>query len=90
MSTLKCAGGCGATAENENPATENSFAWANKNGWGCYSDVSNGLTLIVTCPQCDKKLTGALQDIFEVFGEKSSYIHFGASFRKMSKDKEAK
>lgn len=86
MPTLKCAGGCGATAENH--TTDNSFVWANKNGWGCYSDVSNGLTLVVTCPQCDKKLTGALRDIFEVFGEKSCYIHFGASLRKMSKDKE--
>lgn len=49
MYTLKCAGGCGATAENENPATENSFVWANKNGWGCYSDVSKVTEVPLRC-----------------------------------------
>ena len=82
MHTLTCYGECGATAENR--TQDNSSTWARKNGWGCYSDVSNGLDLVVTCPECEKKVQQGINTIFEVFGEKARYIHFGACFKKQS------
>ena len=82
MLKVKCAG-CALTAETK--TRDNVPVWARKTGWGCYSNVGNGLTFEVTCPGCQGKLDSALKTIFEVFGDESRHIYFGATFTEMMK-----
>ena len=66
---------CGLKAEGE---TEGGSlpTWCSKSGWGCYMDVSNGLTFVTVCPECKAKLVPALKTIHSIFGADSAHIHF--------------